>query len=375
MFAILLCLLIAFSIALGLTPAIIRLAHKHGIFDQFDERKVHTQKTPRFGGAAIYLGTSIATLVMGAVAGHPIHWSILAAATVITLVGSWDDYQPISHRYKLVPEVLASLAVIYLADLHIVSLDGLFGVTDIPVWLGYLLAIFTIVVITNAVNLIDGIDGLAGTLAIVFFGGYGAWFFLAGDPNTSLLCVGLVGASAAFLYFNFRKQIFMGDTGSLMIGFLAAVITLQFLRSNAGLPVGHAFKMASPVLFTCSALALPLFDTLRVFVIRIASGRSPFSADKNHLHHLLLALRLPHYQATLILCGSNLVFMVAAYLAQGIDTNLGLVAALLVAIGASFLLKKQAEVQPAFSAHPRSAGPHPPTQSVNETIVRRSANN
>lgn len=375
MSAIILCLVVAFLIAFGLTPSIIRLAHKYGIFDQFDERKVHTQKTPRFGGAAIFLGTSIATLVAGRVAGPLIHWSILAAATVITLVGIWDDYQPMNHRYKLIPEILTSLAVIYLADLHIVSLDGLFGATEIPVWLGYSLAVFTIIVITNAVNLIDGIDGLAGTLAILYFGGYGTWFFLAGDPCMSLLCFGLVGASAAFLYFNFRKQIFMGDTGSLMIGFLAAVITLQFLRGNAGLPAGHALKMASPVLLTCSALALPLFDTLRVFVMRIASGRSPFSADKNHLHHLLLALHLPHYQATLILCGTNLVFAVAAYLAQGIDTNLGITIALLVATGASFLLKKQVEGQRKLSAHQRSARPHPPTQSVNETVVRRGANN
>jgi UDP-GlcNAc:undecaprenyl-phosphate/decaprenyl-phosphate GlcNAc-1-phosphate transferase len=338
---------IAFFVALALTPRIIRLAHQHGIFDDFNERKIHLKQVPRFGGAAIFGGVAMALVGGSLLSGQTIAWPLLLATTVVTLVGLSDDFKSLNHRYKLVPEILAALGVIYFADLRVTSLHGLFGVGDIPVWLGYVLTVFTVIVITNAFNLIDGIDGLAGTLAMLIFGTYGAWFFLAGNLPASLLCVGVVGASGAFLFFNFRTQIFMGDTGSLALGFLAAFMTIQFLHDNATLAPASPLRMDSPVLLTCCLLALPLYDTIRVFVVRIAKGRSPFSPDKNHLHHLLIAFHLPHYQATLALVGTNAVFALGAYLAQGIDTNLGLVLAILLATAICVPLQKQAAtVQP-----------------------------
>jgi UDP-GlcNAc:undecaprenyl-phosphate/decaprenyl-phosphate GlcNAc-1-phosphate transferase len=346
MLSIALCLLVSFFVALSVTPQIIRLAHQHGIFDHFNERKVHIKKVPRFGGGAIVAGVLAATALSSYYTGLATPWPLLLATLVVAAVGVVDDYQSINHRYKLVPEILAALAVAYFADLRLTSLHGLFGVGEVPVWLGYALTVFTVIVVANAFNLIDGIDGLAGTLAVFVFGAYGSWFFWVGHLGLGLLCFSVVGASAAFLIFNFRTKIFMGDTGSLALGFLVAFVTIGFLQANAALPAASAAKMASPVLLACCMLALPLFDTIRVFVLRMASGRSPFSADKNHLHHLLLALHLRHYQATLALVGTNAVFLAAALLAQGLDSTLGLVLGLGLAIGLSALLKKQVDTQP-----------------------------
>jgi UDP-N-acetylmuramyl pentapeptide phosphotransferase/UDP-N-acetylglucosamine-1-phosphate transferase len=346
MLSIALCLLISFFVAFSLTPQIIRLAHQHGIFDHFNERKVHVKKVPRFGGGAIVVGVLAATAAVSYYAGLATPWPLLVATLVVTVVGVVDDYQSINHRYKLVPEILAALAVAYFTDLHLTSLHGLFGVGEVPEWLCYALTVFTVIVITNAFNLIDGIDGLAGTLAVLIFGAYGSWFFWAGHPGAGLLCFSVVGASAAFLTFNFRTKIFMGDTGSLALGFLAAFATIGFLQANAALPGANPAKMASPVLLTCCLLALPLFDTIRVFALRMASGRSPFSADKNHLHHLLLALHLKHYQATFALVGTNAAFLAVALLAQGLDSTLGIGIGLGVAASLSALLKKQVDSQP-----------------------------
>jgi UDP-N-acetylmuramyl pentapeptide phosphotransferase/UDP-N-acetylglucosamine-1-phosphate transferase len=348
MLSIALCLLVSFFVAFSLTPQIIRLAHQHGIFDHFNERKVHVKKVPRFGGGAIVVGVLAATAAGSHYAGLATPWPLLVATLVVAAVGVVDDYESINHRYKLVPEILAALAVAYFADLRLTSLHGLFGVGDIPTWLGYALTVFTVIVVANAFNLIDGIDGLAGTLAVLIFGAYGTWFFWVGHLGAGLLCFSAVGASAAFLTFNFRTKIFMGDTGSLALGFLAAFVTIGFLQANAILPEASPAKMASPVLFACCMLALPLFDTIRVFVLRMASGRSPFSADKNHLHHLLLALHLRHYQATLVLVGTNAAFLATALLAQGLDldTTLGLALGLGLAATLSTLLKKQVDSQP-----------------------------
>jgi UDP-GlcNAc:undecaprenyl-phosphate/decaprenyl-phosphate GlcNAc-1-phosphate transferase len=350
MLEILLCTLVAFAISAVLTPEIIKIAHFHEIHDHVDARKSHTHKVPRFGGVAIFFGFLIASLLVSTVFGLMINQYLIIALLMVVTVGFRDDFLPLRPRIKLAVEVLASLIIIYFGQIRIESLHGVFGVDALPIWVSYVLTIFTLIVVTNAVNLIDGIDGLAGTFSVLVFGGYGTWFCLTDDLATSLFCFGVVGAILGFLLFNYRTLIFMGDTGSLMLGFLAATMTILFLQDNAALATDHPLQMASPVFVACAMLAFPLVDTLRVFVMRVARGTSPFSPDKNHLHHLLIALGLPHYQATLILCGASASFVGLAMLCQGMDDALGIGLGAALALLLAHYLKKRVDARRAKQA-------------------------
>jgi UDP-N-acetylmuramyl pentapeptide phosphotransferase/UDP-N-acetylglucosamine-1-phosphate transferase len=275
---------------------------------------------------------------------------VVIALLLVVTIGFRDDFLPLRPKIKLAVEVLASLVIIYFGQIRIESLYGVFGVETLPIWASYVLTIFTLIVVTNAVNLIDGIDGLAGTFSVLVFGGYGTWFFLTDDLATSLFCFGVVGAIGGFLLFNYRTLIFMGDTGSLMLGFLAATMTILFLQDNAALAADHPLHMASPVFLACAMLAFPLVDTLRVFIMRVARGISPFSPDKNHLHHLLIGLGLPHYLATLILCGTSASFVGLALLGQGLDDALGIGLGAALALGLAHCLKKRLDAHRAKQA-------------------------
>jgi UDP-GlcNAc:undecaprenyl-phosphate/decaprenyl-phosphate GlcNAc-1-phosphate transferase len=341
MIELLLCTLIAFVISLVLTPEIIKIAHAYEVHDQIDERKIHTHKVPRFGGVAIFFGFLISALLVSTLSDYVLNAPLIIALLLIVIVGFRDDFLPLQAKYKLIVEVLAALLVIHFGQIRLESMHGLFGLGQLPLWASYALSVFVLIVVTNAVNLIDGIDGLAGTFTSLFFGAYGTWFLLANNLSVSILCFSVVGANLGFLVFNYRTQIFMGDTGSLMLGFLGAVVSMIFLQDNAILPTGHPLRMDSPILLICSLLAFPLVDTLRVFVIRVREGRSPFSADKNHLHHLLIALDLPHYQATLILCATSGFFGLLAYLFQGVNDLLGILLATGLALALSHWLKKR----------------------------------
>ncbi|MCU0451180.1 MAG: undecaprenyl/decaprenyl-phosphate alpha-N-acetylglucosaminyl 1-phosphate transferase [Bernardetiaceae bacterium] len=346
MLEIALCALAAFFITLVLTPEIIKIAHQYEMHDRPDERKVHSHKVPRFGGVAIFFGFIITSLLVSFIQNHWINIQLVAAVAIVVVVGFRDDFLPLKPTYKLLAEVGAALLVIYLGDVRITSLHGLLGVHELPLWVSYAVSVFTIIVITNAVNLIDGIDGLAGSLAVLVLGGYGTWFYLVGNPTNTLLCFSACGAVAAYLIFNFQKKIFMGDAGSLLLGFLAATTTIMFLQENAALPAGSPLRLGSPVLFVSCVLALPLFDTIRVFTLRILGGRSPFTPDKNHLHHLLIGLELPHYQATLIMVAVNLLLIGGAVAAQGVNENLGVATGIAVLVlGSRYLAHRLARHQ------------------------------
>jgi UDP-N-acetylmuramyl pentapeptide phosphotransferase/UDP-N-acetylglucosamine-1-phosphate transferase len=356
MLEILFCTLVAFAISLVLTPEIIKIAHAYNKHDEINERKIHTSNVPRFGGLAVFFGFLIATLLFSTLWQHMINVHLIIALVLIVIIGFRDDFLPLKPKFKLAVEILASLLIIHFGNIRIESMHGLFGIGELPLWTSYGLTVFTLIVVTNAVNLIDGIDGLAGSFSLLVFGGYGCWFYSANDLATSIFCFGMVGAILGFLIFNYRTLIFMGDTGSLVIGFLAAAISLIFLQDNAQLPLDSPLKFPSPVFFICSILGFPLIDTIRVFAIRVASGRSPFSPDKNHLHHSLISLDLPHYQATAILCTTNMAFVGLAYLGQGVGDTVGILMATGLAFGLAHWLKKRSD---AYLAAKKAGEPAP----------------
>ena len=204
-------------------------------------------------------------------------------------------------------------------DIHFTSLHGFLGIQSLPVWVYYIITVFVIVLIINALNLVDGIDGLAASMGIISTLFFGVWFFLSGDYGYTILAASLLGALIVFLFYNISngpKKIFMGDTGSLVIGFTLAVLAIRFNELVASGRSVVALESAPAV--SIAVLLIPLYDTLRVIVLRARSHQSFFVADNRHIHHMMLRAGLTHRQATLYISLFNIVMIGLALLLDGI---------------------------------------------------------
>jgi UDP-N-acetylmuramyl pentapeptide phosphotransferase/UDP-N-acetylglucosamine-1-phosphate transferase len=180
-----------------------------------------------------------------------------------------------------------------------------------------LLTVFTIIVIINAINLIDGINGLSGSLVILITGTLGVWFLLIKRYDLAIMAVSAAGATAAFLKYNYSPaEIFMGDTGALLLGLICSILTINFIELNSGLQDINPFKINAAPAVAIGILILPLFDTLRVFTMRVLKGKHPLYPDRTHIHHLLIDSGLTHMQATGVLVSVNVFFIILVFLLQ-----------------------------------------------------------
>jgi UDP-GlcNAc:undecaprenyl-phosphate/decaprenyl-phosphate GlcNAc-1-phosphate transferase len=308
--------MISFLIAFSLIPLIIDYSKKRNWLDQPGGRKIHTDSTPALGGIAIFCGFMISLILWSSLQQLSELRFIYIGIVLTFFLGVRDDILPIAPIYKVLWQVAAALTVIYFADVRITSMHGILGLGEIPLYISYGLTIFTVVVITNAFNLIDGINGLAGTMSVVSLSAFAAWFYFTGNIPFIILVASLAGAILAFLKFNYTPaQIFMGDTGALTIGFVMSVLAIKFIEGNAALPHDHIAKITCNVSGGIAIVLYPLFDTLRIFTIRIARGRSPFSPDKNHVHHLLVRITGgSHLKATFVICMSNALLILVLVL-------------------------------------------------------------
>jgi UDP-N-acetylmuramyl pentapeptide phosphotransferase/UDP-N-acetylglucosamine-1-phosphate transferase len=223
-------------------------------------------------------------------------------------------------RYKLVIQVCLG-ALISFSGVRIASFNGLLGINDLAEWWQYIVTIIAITGITNAFNLIDGIDGLAGGLGFMSLVTLGLFLTACNDGNMALIAFALSGGLLGFLYYNFNPaRIFMGDTGSLMLGFVVSVLCVKLIQLNGG-----AFPLIYHApLFVLSIVAIPVFDTLRVFSVRIWQGRSPFSPDKNHIHHLLTNNGWSHSAAARIIFGVHAIILTIGYFLKNLPQILGI---------------------------------------------------
>lgn len=329
----------AFLIALFAVPSIVFIAHRKNLFDAPNNRSVHTQPTPRLGGVAVLAGFFSALTIFAPLANGVQY--LLAGCLLLFFVGLKDDLVTVSVAKKFVGQLLATGVVMLMADVRITSFQGLLGVGELPLGVSYAVTFLAIVGITNAINLIDGLDGLAGTLVVLISGTLGYYFFQyggAGYGNYAVVAACLVGGVLGFLRYNFHKAtIFMGDTGSLVCGFIVSVLAIQFIELGKlpGAPLGSA----SPAV-ALGVLFVPLFDTARVFVLRMLAGKSPFTPDKNHVHHRLLALGFSQI-GTVVLLG----LLNAASIALAVQfASLGSLALLGGLVGAGLLLSALLEV-------------------------------
>jgi UDP-GlcNAc:undecaprenyl-phosphate GlcNAc-1-phosphate transferase len=295
----LLCLITAFVVTLITIPPIISLIRKYRLYDMPNARKEHSSPIPTMGGIAIVAGMMTALFLWLPFNNEIAQISFFFSITVLFGLGIMDDLKDLSAKYKFIIQ-LALAALIAVSGIRITSFDGLFGLNELPLSAQYTFTLLAIVGITNAFNLIDGIDGLAGGLGFMSLVTLGLFLTMSGDNNTALIAFALAGAILAFLYFNFNPaRIFMGDTGSLILGFVIAVLAVRLLQVN--IASGHPVLPHAPV-FLLGIVLIPVFDTLRVFAIRIWNGKSPFSADKTHIHHLLTNNGFSHAFAAKMIC-------------------------------------------------------------------------
>lgn len=316
---IFLALLTSFLVTYFAIPSIIKIAEIKHLFDEPDDRKLHITRTPTLGGIAIFAGV-IFSLTFWSTQGAIVELQyIICAVILLFFIGIKDDLFNLVAYKKLAGQLMASFILVNWAGIKITTFYGLFGINDLSMIPSYFLSIFTIVVITNSMNLIDGIDGLAASVGIVGAATFGIWFFSADVIQYSILAFSLVGSLIAFFYFNRSpSRIFMGDTGSLLVGVILSILAIKFIEMNRVLDRYHPNKVLSVPVVTLGILVIPLFDTLRVFTIRLLQGRSPLSADRNHIHHLLLDLNISHMKTTAILICFNLSVIFLMYFFQNI---------------------------------------------------------
>ncbi|ABG57459.1 MraY family glycosyltransferase [Cytophaga hutchinsonii] len=278
----------AFFVALFAIPSIIQVAHSKQLLDIPNSRRLHLFDTPRLGGLAIFAGLISALMLFGEI--NNAVQKLIAATIIIFFIGLKDDMVSVSAFKKFFVQVLAASIVVFLGDLKIESFQGVFGITVLPDGISYFFTLIVVLGITNAFNLIDGLDGLAGTIAVLTCLFYGYIFMSVGGAAShpyALVCFCLTGALLGFLRYNiFKAQIFMGDTGSLISGFVVAFLAVKIIA----LYENNGYNLISLPAVAIAPILLPLADTLRVFVLRVLAGYSPFTPDSNHLHHRLMAL-------------------------------------------------------------------------------------
>lgn len=303
----------SFVIAFLIVPVIIKYSLRKNLVDIPGRRKIHKKITPSMGGIAIFIGFFTSSLIWIDIQGWGYIKFILVALFVIFFIGVRDDLVPLRAMVKLVGQIMAASLVIFLFDLRIKTFYGLFGVYELPAIVSYIITYLTIIVITNSFNLIDGLDGLAGTIAIVALLAFGIWFFLVEDQIFSILSFSMLGAIFAFLIFNWEpSEVFMGDTGALVIGMMLAILVIHFINVNYSLPLMTPYKFNGSVGTAASIIIIPLVDTLRIVILRVSKGQSPFAPDKSHVHHAIMRLGMSHSQTTLILGSVQVLYILLA---------------------------------------------------------------
>lgn len=332
----------AFLITYLAIPPVIRIAVDKHLFDKPGHRSSHFVATPSIGGVGIFAGFLIAVLLWVPFQAYAHLQYIIGAVLVIFMMGLKDDLAPMAAKKKLFIQIAVAFLLATASGIRISSFQGMLGWwNDMPYWLSILLSVFTILVITNAFNLIDGINGLSSSLGIFACLLFGTWFYNSGFQELAILASITAGAYVAFLPFNIipPAKTFMGDTGSLLLGTMAAILTLSFIEKSTSLSPGHPWKFNAVPVLAMSAIVVPLFDTIRVFSTRIYRGSSPFTPDRRHIHHLLLDFGLSHFQATLALLSfTALITTIAVFGQYYLDKHLLLAFLLMLTGGSTYWL-------------------------------------
>jgi len=332
--------LISFAFGLLGMPLIVRIAKAKGFVVRPNKRMSHTGEVPNVGGLNICFSFMLTYLLFEYNQMSQSQFFLIGLFAIMA-VGFIDDVLILTPTAKILGETLAGIALIGFADIRITHLHGIFGINEIGIVPSYLLSFFVLLAIINAVNLIDGIDGLASGLGMLYCTFFATYFHLAGEVSWSILGICMIGALAVFFIYNVfgnREKIFMGDSGSLLLGYLLTAFVFHFCEINAYHQVPEWLHMsAAPAVAIC-VLTVPIYDTIRVSLTRIKQHRSPFEPDKNHIHHLLLRTGLNHIQTTCVLLSVSLLFIGLAILGRNWNIWLLLITDFALATALTLLL-------------------------------------
>ncbi len=318
---------ILFSASIGylVMPIVLQIAKKYNLVVGPNKRTSHNGKIPFVGGVNIFISFFTAVILLTNQAFSQVQFSILGLF-IILLIGFVDDLINIKVSWKLIGEFVAGFCLIVLADVRVKSLHGFFGIYGIDIFSSYILSFFVFIALINAINLIDGIDGLASGLGIIYSLFFAIYFQLAESKSLSITAYVLTGSLFIFFFYNVfskKRKLFMGDSGSLLLGYMVVLFAFRFSDMNAFGTVQPQYHIEHVPSVLFSLLIVPIFDTIRVILTRMKKGISPFKADRNHIHHLLLKLDFKHIQASLILIVITILFTILGILLK--DLPIGIV--------------------------------------------------
>ena len=299
--------LIGFGLTLCLIPVLVILAWKYNLVYIPNNRTSHIKPVPAIGGIAVFLGFFVSGILLAGPHANSYHY-LSGGLIAIFIIGVLDDLIALSARRKLMLILLIAFTITSIGDIRLVSLHHFLGIDVLPYWVSIVLSVVLITYVINAVNLIDGIDGNAGITGIFVLAVFTTLLMKAGYTQIIKVTFPIIFTYAAFLIFNLfgrRYKIFMGDTGSLILGFVIAITIIKFCNINTD-AVYHS-RLYSP-LTVLALMIVPLFDQLHVFIKRILMGKSPFEADRNHLHHTWLKMGFSHLVTSLIMLSYGIFF-------------------------------------------------------------------
>lgn len=318
---------LAFVIAYQTFPTILYVSETKHLMDEPGSRSMHSNRTPTLGGIGIFFSVVVVMTITGAMLNTKVLLLVMGGLTILFFLGLKDDLTVLSARKKFVGQLLAAILLIVFTNTRVIGFSKILDVDVLPYWISIFFTLFVYILIINAYNLIDGVDGLAGSIALMISAVFSVLFYNSGELSLATISVALIGALVAFLRFNFssKKKIFMGDTGSMIVGFLLAFFVISFI-SQSQTNVESKFFRASPAL-ALAMLFYPLMDTCRIFFIRIfLLKKSPFEADRNHVHHRFILYGYTHLQTTFAIVLINLLIIIIAFnmLHLNLNTQIGL---------------------------------------------------
>jgi UDP-GlcNAc:undecaprenyl-phosphate/decaprenyl-phosphate GlcNAc-1-phosphate transferase len=308
---------LAFLLVRFAIPSIIHAANKHQLFDSVDlHRKDHKDNISRLGGIGIFCGFTITVLLFATTVHYHEANFLIASSILLFALGIKDDIYGVSASTKFALQIVVSILLVGLGDFRLSSLYGVFNIWDVHPVAGAIFSVALIIFVNNAFNLIDGVDGLAGIVGTVVCFCFGVFFALGDDVAYAFIAFSMLGAILGFLYFNFPPaKIFMGDTGSLIIGLVAVILAIKFIEINKVGSTPAPYFNSAPAI-AVAVLIVPVFDSLRIFFIRIINKKSPFTGDRNHIHHRLLRFGLNAKQILGITIAFNVGMIVVTVLLQ-----------------------------------------------------------
>ena len=321
--------ILSFLICFVSIPTIIKISRRKNLMDEPGDRSSHLRKIPNLGGVALFLSIAVCASVF-AYELFDLYKFLFASLVILLYIGVMDDIMVLRAYKKLLVQVIVSVLIVIGSDVRIRSLFGVFGVYELNYFLSVVFSVITFIILINAFNLIDGIDGLAGAYSVLCSLFFGVSYYRLGVYNYPLviLSVIIIGAVLAFLYYNLSPyrsiRIFMGDTGSMILGFLLAFTAICFIDIFIDKDIRYLprYHLDSAPVVAVAILILPIIDTLNVIIIRLSQKRSPFEADKNHIHHRLLALGISHRRATFYIISYYCLIVGITYWLRHLENNL-----------------------------------------------------